>query len=70
MRLPSKRTEFPMRSLGRSEVERPMERKNWSLGRMVFSGLILRTMGKRLTRRDNWSSENPKVLRRLRTALG
>lgn len=59
-----------MRSLGRSEVERPMERKNWSLGRMVFSGLILRTMGKRLTRRDNWSSENPKVLRRLRTALG
>jgi hypothetical protein len=54
-----KKNVFPIRILGRSVVETPMDCKKLSLGKRVFSGFAKSTKGCLLTRVDNWESEKP-----------
>jgi hypothetical protein len=54
-----KKKVFPIRILGRSVVETPMDCKKLSLGKRVFSAFDRSTEGCFFTKIHNWESEKP-----------
>ncbi|KAK7843791.1 hypothetical protein CFP56_011915 [Quercus suber] len=64
------RDAFAHRTLVRSELETPLERKNSILGKRVFSGLVVSTCGIDLTSWEIWVLLKPFSLRRLSTESG
>ncbi|KAK7843793.1 hypothetical protein CFP56_011913 [Quercus suber] len=64
------RDAFAQRTLVRSELETPLERKNSILGKRVFSGLVVSTCGNNLTSWEIWVLLKPFSLRRLSTESG